>query len=69
MAQINFTLDHDFFIGLFKENRDEAFGVNCKINFTVQFSNSEVNLSQIIEQFNSMFYPFCRCSETERMVL
>jgi transposase-like protein len=26
MAQINFTLDHDFFIGLFKENRDEAFG-------------------------------------------
>lgn len=26
MAQINFTLDYDFFVGLFTESRDEAFG-------------------------------------------
>ena len=26
MAQLNFTLDYDFFIGLFSESKDEAFG-------------------------------------------
>lgn len=26
MAQLNFTLDYDFFIGLFSETKDEAFG-------------------------------------------
>jgi transposase-like protein len=26
MAQLHFTLDHDFFVGLFSESKDEAFG-------------------------------------------
>lgn len=26
MAQLHFTLDHDFFVGLFSETKDEAFG-------------------------------------------
>lgn len=26
MAQLNFTLDYDFFVGLFSESKDEAFG-------------------------------------------
>ena len=26
MAQLHFTLDSDFFVGLFSETKDEAFG-------------------------------------------
>ncbi len=26
MAQLHFTLDYDFFVGLFSETKDEAFG-------------------------------------------
>ena len=26
MAQLNFTLDYDFLVGLFSESKDEAFG-------------------------------------------
>ncbi len=26
MAQLHFTLDYDFFVGLFTDSKDEAFG-------------------------------------------
>ena len=33
MAQLHFTLDSDFFVGLFSETKDEAFGKLYLIRF------------------------------------
>lgn len=38
MAQLHFTLDSDFFVGLFSETKDEAF-----INYIATFKIYRVN--------------------------
>src|SRR5665647_2246494 len=43
MAQLNITLDYDFFIGLFSESKDEAFGklMECIFNQTLLAESRE----------------------------
>ena len=43
MAQLNITLDYDFFIGLFSESKDEAFGklMECIFNQTLLAESKE----------------------------
>lgn len=43
MAQLNFTLDKDFFIGLFSKGREEAFGelMECMLNQFIQAESAE----------------------------
>lgn len=44
MTQLNFTLDKDFFTGLFKKNREEAFGelMECLLNQFLLAESAEV---------------------------
>ena len=44
MAQVNFTLDYDFFVGLFSESKDEAFGklMGAILNQVLQAESSEL---------------------------
>lgn len=43
MAQLHFTLDYDFFVGLFSETKDEAFGklMESLLNQVLQAESSE----------------------------
>ena len=43
MAQLHFTLDHDFFVGLFSETKDEAFGklMEALLNQVLQAESAE----------------------------
>lgn len=43
MTQLNFTLDKDFFIGLFSKGREDAFGelVECMLNQFIQAESAE----------------------------
>lgn len=43
MAQLHFTLDHDFFVGLFSESKDEAFGklMEALLNQVLKAESSE----------------------------
>lgn len=43
MAQLHFTLDRDFFVGLFSETKDEAFGklMEALLNQVLQAESSE----------------------------
>lgn len=43
MAQLHFTLDYDFFVGLFSETKDEAFGklMEALLNQVLQAESSE----------------------------
>ena len=43
MAQLHFTLDSDFFVGLFSETKDEAFGklMEALLNQVLQAESTE----------------------------
>ena len=43
MAQINFTLDYDFFIGLLKESKEDAFSklMECMLNQILKAESEE----------------------------
>ena len=43
MAQLHFTLDYDFFVGLFSESKDEAFGklMEAILNQVLQAESAE----------------------------
>lgn len=47
MAQLHFTLDSDFFVGLFSETKDEAFGKLMKL-YLIRFFR--LNLLNSLEQ-------------------
>ena len=52
MAQLHFTLDSDFFVGLFSETKDEAFGklMEALLNQVLQAESSELLGADIYER-------------------
>lgn len=52
MAQLHFTLDSDFFVGLFSETKDEAFGkiMETLLNQVLQAESSELLGADIYER-------------------
>lgn len=54
MAQLHFTLDYDFFVGLFSESKDEAFGklMEAILNQVLQAESSEQLGAESYERSN-----------------
>lgn len=50
MAQLHFTLDSDFFVGLFSETKDEAFGklMEALLNQVLQDDHNDWSVSHRI---------------------
>nr|WP_027438889.1 hypothetical protein [Lachnospira multipara] len=55
MAQLYFTLDYDFFVGLFSETKDEAFGklMEALLNQVLLAESSEQLAAELRDMFNS----------------